>query len=369
MGAIHTVFPARQRGSKPGDECRGIDAAAGRLCGEVPAGPAGLRRRGGQGLGARHRRGPRRLLRHLRARVGERMAGIGRARAGQRGRSAGHRAPRQRVQDAALADLARQEPRLRRQRAAHAGHDRARPRPDEPHPRARCRARVLRARAGRRLLRPVRAPAAREGAAVDVRARQRLGLGDRQRARSRHRLHALWPARAQPVRPRGGAAGRRPDAHRHGRDAGQSQLARVPAQLRPGLDPDVHAVEPGCRHQGGRVAAASARELAAAHLGHPERRGHRLGRRHHRAAQDRRRDRPERIHPLLARQDRAQGAAQGLLGQAQRDPGKPRAGAAQGTQARLLAGAGAPVRRRGAQSRPGRGRQAGLRAAPGRATA
>ena len=214
------------------------------------------------------------------------MARIGRARAGQRGGSAGHRAPRQRIQDAALAHLARQESRLRRQRAAHAGHDRARPRPDEPHPRRRCRARVLRARAWRGLLRPVRASAAREAAAVDVRARQCLGLRHRQRARSRHRLHALWAARAQPVRARGGAPGRRPDAHGHGRDAGQSQLARVPAELRPGLDADVHAVQPGRRHQGRRVAAARARGVAAAHLGHPERRGHRLGRRHHRAAQD-----------------------------------------------------------------------------------
>jgi hypothetical protein len=169
--------------------------------------------------------------------------------------------------------------------------------------------------------------------------------------------------------PRGGTARRRADAHGHGRDAGQSQLARVPAQLRPGLDPDVHAVKPGCRHQGGGLAAASARELASAHLGHPERRGHRLGRRHHRAAQDRRCDRPERIHSLLARQDRAQGATPGLLGQVQRNPGKPRAGAAQGTPARLLAGAGAPVRRRVAQSRPGRGSQARLRAAHGHATA
>ena len=42
----------------------------------------------------------------------------------------------------ALADFLRQEPRLWRRRAAHAGHGRARPQPHEPHPRGQRRIRA-----------------------------------------------------------------------------------------------------------------------------------------------------------------------------------------------------------------------------------
>ena len=117
------------------------------------------------------------------------------------------------------------------------------------------------ARARRRLLRPLRLPAAAQAAALAVDPRQPLGLGDRQRARSRRRLHALrrehheasaaWKwccPTGEVVRTGMGAFSKAPD------------LGPLPLRLRPGVGPDVRPVELRRRHQGQHVADARARE-------------------------------------------------------------------------------------------------------------
>ena len=264
-------------------------------------------------MGARERQRPRHLFGHLCTRRSGPMAGIRGGGTGIGAGGSGHRAAGEPAQGAALADQPRQEFGIRYSGATACGIGGARSRAHEQNSRTRPQACLLRDRAGSQLFRSLRARAGGEGAAVAFGAGQCLGLGDGQRARSRHRLHALWVACAQHLRARSGAAARRSGADRHGRDERQPCVEPVPLLLWPDLGPDVRAIEYGRRDQDGHVDDARTGIEPGAVAADPEGRRYRLGDRHAGAAQTQRHHRSEPVCAELAGPHGVDGPAQGFL--------------------------------------------------------
>ena len=212
----------------------------------------------------------------------------------------------------ALADLDRQEQRLRRRLAAAGRRGRGEHRrADEPHPRGQREVRLRPARARRHVLRPLRAPPGDEP--ILMLDSPDLGWGsvvgntlDRGVGYTPYGDHFLWQTGLEVVLPQG-------EVMRTGMGARarQQRLAAVPVRLRAVPGRDVHPVQPRHRHQDGHRADAAPAcvDDVPDHVRRRSRPG--ADRRHHVAAADQHGADPERPgaaqhHPRRRRRVEAQ---------------------------------------------------------------
>ena len=168
---------------------------------------------------------------------------------------------RQPLQDSALSDLDREEPRLRRLRSEPLGKRRRRPQANEPRHRGRRQATLRDCRARRRLLRSVPAHPGPRAEGVDRLSGSRVGQSGRQLAGPRRGLHIRRVSRSLPLALRhgGGPAERRHRAHRYGCAARLQDVGRVSLRLRSDGGRTVRAGQLRHRHQDGIPSVAGAR--------------------------------------------------------------------------------------------------------------